>query len=329
MVVAGACAISNWMKKFTIFLVIIFFGFGVFYYQQTSICRNPQAYDIGGFDGRFGISKDKFLKTIKEAETIWEKETGQDLFRHQSGAKFQINLVFDERQAGIIEAGQSKEEIEGSRAQYDSFVTDYKILAVDYERNLGDYNTRTAAFEVRLSVYNNRIALINDRGGAAPQEYHELEGERKELEVEKVILDRARVILNGQASELNSLGDKINSIAKQLNIEVDIHNQRFGEAREFDQGEYQGNRINIYQFDTVSDLRLVMAHEFGHALDLDHVENPKSIMHYLMDKQDLNSPALSREDIAAFKKRCEFRIPRLQEIFNLSQLSRYILRFQY
>ena len=132
----------------------------------------------------------------------------------------------------------------------------------------------------------------------------------------KTRLDRDRATLNSAAARLNYLGDQVNELAQKLNIEVDVHNQVFGEAREFDQGEYINGKINIYQFDAISDLRLVIAHELGHALGLDHVENPKSIMYYLMEKQNLNNIALTQEDKKAFRQRCEFHVPKLRELFN-------------
>lgn len=304
------------MKNFLIFLIIISAGIGIFYYQQTSICRNSLAYDIGGFDSRFGISKEKFLAVIKEAENVWEKGAGRSLFDQKTGAKFKVNLVFDERQATTFEAGESKEQIEGSRAVYDTLLDQYQDLEASYRSSLSEYNSQVSRFEQQLQYYNARVAELNSKGGAKPKEYEELQQEKQFLESLKFELDKDRLSLNAKSSKLNILGDQVNDLAQRLNINVDVHNERFGEAREFDQGEYTDSKINIYQFDAVSDLRLVMAHEFGHALGLEHVENPKSIMYYLMDKQDLNSPALTGEDKEALLNRCTFHVPRLQEIFD-------------
>lgn len=298
-----------------LFPILIIGAFWI-YQAEFAPCKNPIEYTIGVFDSRFGITKEKFLLTLKESETIWERNSGINLFEYNPSGHLKINLVYDERQAQTFEASESKEGIEGSRSHYDSLVRDYKIMASDYEANIKIYNKRADDFEIWLDSYNNKVAEINSRGGAKPQEYQELEREKKALEAEKSYLNSRGDKLNQIAEELNSLGDRINALALQLNITVDIHNQRFGEGREFDQGDYQGNKINIYQFNAFSDLRLVLAHEFGHALGIDHVENPESIMYYLMDKQDLNKPELSSEDLEALRIQCEFHIPKLQEIFH-------------
>jgi len=296
------------VRYVVIFFLTIGVGFGVLYYRETSICRKPLAYDVGDFDMGFGIKKDKFITTIKEAEAVWEKGLGQDLFNYQAGAKFKINLIFDERQKITLEGEESKGEIEESRASYNALLSQYKALEASYKLDLARYEAQLATFEQRLASYNARVAEMNARGGATPKEYQELEKERQYLESLRAELDKERASLNYTASRLNALGDEVNNMAQRLNIEVDVHNQVFGEAREFDQGEYTNGKINIYQFDAISDLRLVLAHELGHALGLEHVENPKSIMYYLMEKQNLQNIALTAEDIAAFRSHCEFHI---------------------
>lgn len=286
--------------------MIVFTGY-IIYQNEFTACKKPLAYDIGVFDGRFGISRDEFLNIAKEAEIVWEKDTKSNLLEYKPGSKFKINLIFDNRQETTIESTLSKENIQSSRSQYDKMLADYKTLETSYEIYLSTYNNNVATFESRLNDYNIAVQNINSKGGATPKEFKTLDNEKKELEYLKSSLDSQRIILNGKASELNSLGDTLNSLAKELNIGIDIHNQRFGEAREFEQGQTIGRKeIDIYQFDTRGDLRLVLAHEFGHALGLEHTENPKSIMYYLMDEQDINNPSLSQEDMAAIKELCRF-----------------------
>jgi hypothetical protein len=183
----------------------------------------------------------------------------------------------------------------------------YKVLELSYKSDLSAYNYEVSKFERNLDAYNAKVAAANKRGGATPKEYEELQKERQGLEYQKAEINRDQLALNSKSAELNSLGDELNELAGRLNIDVDVHNQRFGAAKEFEQGQYSG-KIDIFQFDTISDLRLVIAHEMGHAFGIDHVENQKSVMYYLMEMQDTNNPTLTKEDMDAFIKRCEFKL---------------------
>ena len=85
---------------------------------------------------------------------------------------------------------------------------------------------------------------------------------------------------------------------------MNIVNQGAGEK--FSAGEYirdeTGERINIYQFDGRDKLIRVLAHELGHALGLDHVDDPASVMY------EMNSgtgETLGAGDIAELRKLCD------------------------
>src|SRR3989344_3704354 len=62
-------------------------------------CEKPITYTLGTFDKRFGISQADFLKTLVQAEEIWERPLGRELFTYVPEAgEIPVNLIYDSRQ---------------------------------------------------------------------------------------------------------------------------------------------------------------------------------------------------------------------------------------
>jgi len=102
---------------------------------------------------------------------------------------------------------------------------------------------------------------------------------------------------------MNAIGAEGNLLVEGYNEIVDTYNSRFDADREFTQGDYQGDAINIYQFDSKEELEIVLAHEFGHALSLGHVEGEESIMFHFMGAQSLEE-GTTVFDVDEFERVC-------------------------
>lgn len=109
--------------------------------------------------------------------------------------------------------------------------------------------------------------------------------------------------MDNLADKINELSDRGNQLVELYNKEVADFNSQFGFSREFTQGDYQGDKINIYKFSDEKELENVLAHELGHALSIGHVDDESSVMYYLLEDTG-TSPVLSVEDREALFEVC-------------------------
>lgn len=277
--------------------------FAIAYQHVTADCQVPITYHLGSIDERFNISAEAAKSVIARAEAVWEGPLGQDLFRYEDDGRVTVSFIYDERQAEAEAEYGFRERLNSVESVNEAIREQYAKLTEEYESLVENYETRSAAYERRLDAYNGTVNSYNADGGAPPDAYAELERERAALEAESVELKKLSRDLNAFVDQINQVGKQGNLLVEKYNQGVGEYNRTFGESREFTQGDYRGDEINIYTFTNEDELALVLAHELGHALGIEHVEGRESIMYYLIGEQP-EELVISGFDVAAFSAVC-------------------------
>lgn len=285
-------------------IVIILFGGGYFYYVAQAVCPAPLAYSVGEVDESFGITFDEIRLALSDAESVWEDATGQNLFIYDEEAEFTVNFIYDERQEYTDAEGNFKEKLDKTQNVSDAIGQTYSTLVANYNDLQIDYSDQVERYEKNLATYNARVEELNQSGGAKPEEYETLQERKSELDTKQTSLNGLSEQLSALVKEINAIGDRGNILVETYNRGVQEYNHTFGESHEFTQGTYSSdNRIDIYTYADTDELRLVLAHEFGHALSLDHVSNEKSVMYFLIGEQPVQF-APTEEDMDEFIRVC-------------------------
>ncbi len=94
---------------------------------------------------------------------------------------------------------------------------------------------------------------------------------------------------------MNQQVDELNQLNQQLDQSVHQYKQRF-QPHLFHKGLFNGREILIYEFESEDDLRLTLAHELGHALGLQHANDPTALMYPLMKDQNAENFSLTQAD---------------------------------
>ena len=277
---------------------------GTYWYRSTeNICPVPLMYHVGEIAPEFNLSREQVEAYLKDAEAVWEQAAGRELFQSTDAGALTINFLFDERQALAESQLSQKAALDGERNKTEELIRRIDDERKEYESQTNEYQEKMAAYERKLTAYNEKVNRYNDQGGAPSAVYDELEREKTALNRESNELNATADTLNELARTINELNDRSSQFTDEYNKQVAVYNEDFGFSREFTQGDYQDKVINIYKFSTENELRTVLAHEFGHALGVDHVEGRSSVMYYLLENTS-SFPTLSPEDTAAFVTTC-------------------------
>lgn len=220
-------------------------------------------YRIGVLDPRFGISADELKSVASQAAMVWQDGIGKPLFVYDDNARLAINLIYDERQA-----------ITQQRKQFEAWL--------DMAMNEHKKQEKQLAYE--------RGELIRQQ--------QKIEQDIQNQDTPTLLLQQIKRFYEAQ-DRYNEAVDRYNQNGQHINRESQAAGRRLS-PKQFHKGEFDGRSITIYEFESQADLKLVLAHELGHALGLGHTTEPTSLMYPLAGEQPLSDIRLAGADVALF-----------------------------
>ncbi|MCH7297389.1 matrixin family metalloprotease [Acinetobacter higginsii] len=297
------------MKSFLLLVLVLFLLWSGY---QT--CQHPQLkfnsltdriaspldtrlrYRIAEVDPRFKLSIEQVKTISQQATQIWKDGTGQDYFVYDPHAQLAIHLIYDERQMESEQRREHLSQLESNQQHWVEKKQQLDQIEQEILRSKQLLDLKQQQLNQQIQHYNQeqQNARQHPSSFANPEYFQQ---RQRDLEQNVQTLQQEIAQYNQRIMQLNQQVDELNALDQQLNTSVSQYKQRF-KPHLFHKGLFNGKQILIYEFESTDDLRLTIAHEFGHALGLQHADDPQALMHPIMKDQDTAHFRLTQADLS-------------------------------
>lgn len=253
--------------------------------------ERPLHYRIANFDPRLKISQQQMIDLSKQAAAIWEKDTGQHYFVYDPEAEFSIHLVFDQRQIRSMKRAESLNQLEHEQQ-----------IWLNENQQLQQLKQNVAQSKLQLELqkteYQTRVEnqQQHKQRSSIKTLFTSIQKQQQDLEQQSAQLQNRIAKHQQLVQQLDLQTEKSKQLYQQLTQSIAEFNQTF-KPQTLHKGQFDGDKIFIYEFSSIDDLRLTLAHEFGHALGLKHTQDPKSLMYPRIKAQDAKDFKLTNTDL--------------------------------
>lgn len=259
--------------------------------------NQPLKYRIAFIDPRFQLSKEQLIEVSQQAAEIWHKETGKTYFSYDSEAQLAINLIYDDHQIIKSEQQENLNALLQKQEQWRIKNEEIILNKQEIDQLSSDLNKKKISLKAEFEHYQRDVAHFNqgEHRYSLADELKERQNQLQQisgnLQNESNNLNFRIQMLNKKIKELNQEQSDLTTLMTQFKLEQKASIQIFHK------GLFSQNQIQIYGYASLNDLRLTLAHEFGHALGLKHTTDPKSLMYPRLKEQDIHNFKLTDSDL--------------------------------
>jgi len=304
-------------------LLIVLFSFSFCKYEKVK---------IGYIDTFYAnkVSYEELREIIDDIEFVFEDSLGMNVFDYSKSDGKVIDIVYmpasklERRIKAKIDRLRNKER--KIKKIEESFYE--KQEEIDILKSELTYESDILNSKVR--EFNEYVKGLNTQKNLTREEYNQL---KKSVNTKKKKLDKEIKTVKAQQRvlqrKINSFNQKVHSYNfhtkeyNRLNNEVEamsrsfkkVKGKAFGNVKTTIKTFYKNgkkvqeknvessmDKIEIYGFDTLEELKAVLAHEIAHLVGLPHIDSKGSLMNPILQKNQIKKLELTQEDMVLFKK---------------------------
>ena len=307
------------LKILLLLIISITFSFASF--QELKIGKIDEYY-------KDKLSYEQLKAIIDEIEQTLESQLNMNIFDYSANGK-DIDILFvpasklEQRIDKKIEKLASKKE--KLKALEESFLSKQDEL----ENLQKTTNEQTKLLNKKIDEFNNYVKDFNKKKLskeeyiksqkfiASKKEYIQKDmklQKKRQRELEKVLNSYNQKIFtyNNSINDYNRLSNELETMTRNFHkvkgktfgmqeITLKTYNKDGIEVKE-KSVKNSMTKIEIYGFDNLKQLKVVLAHEIGHLVGIPHIENKGALMNPIVQKNQEMNLSLTQDDIKAFKE---------------------------
>ena len=277
------------------------------------------------------ITREDIYATLLPIQQQFRSQLGYDVFAYADDGK-PINIVYMKPSAKKKKILKLQEEL-SKRKQKLALLESQITLSNDKllkEQNL--FNEKLSQHNQRVKNLDHYIEKINmlTKKGISKEEYKKAKAyvkkEKRALDIQRHNIKKERKVLLQKLAKLNHQIDHYNQLIRKYNTlqrETERLSKNFIEVKGVTKSQIETTRtitlkngqksvkttketsmdkIEIYDFETLDEFKVVLAHELGHLVGVEHVQAKGALMNPLIQKEQIKHLFLTPADIQAFDK---------------------------
>lgn len=215
--------------------------------------------------------KQEKIKNLEEY--FYTKQEKIDILKDEQAYK---NIIFNNKVDDLNEYVKEKNTQRLSKDEYSKVQKYVNTERLKIKSELKLLKKEQRALTRIISKFNNKILLYNNN----ISEYNRL---------------------NNELESMNRRFKKVKGktfAQKEVTLKTYYKNGRKVEERNIAETM---NKIEIYGFDSLAELKVVIAHEIGHLVGIPHIEVEDALMNPILQRKQENELTLIQEDILNFR----------------------------
>ena len=308
------------MKK--LLLSFLFVSFSCASYEKVTIGKIDDYY-------KDKITKKELEQIIKEIEYIFESTLKKNIFDYSNDGK-PIDILYVPNTQLEDKISKKLELIKKKKEKIEELQEYFPSKKREIEVSQDDLNGQIKVINQKVEDLNSYIKNVNSRKNVTKEEYSKIEEyvKNEKYEINNYLKEKDKsyqnlqnilnsynqkvVAFNNLVRESNSLIKELESLGRDIKtvngrtfgIKETVLKTYYKDGKEVKESTTTNsmNKIEIYNFDSLEHLKVILAHEIAHLIGVPHIDDEGALMNPILQENQKSRLHLTSEDIENFRK---------------------------